>query len=446
MSDPYLKFSESNPFSTRFTAPGKTPFFFERAYVRQLKASHPAKFEEFFVRALGSCDDIRTSVCIQFLQDKFESNSCRGQIVGAHGSGKTTLLHALKDALIKNGYEIFSWTLHDQQKFLPDVFWLELQNFLQAPPNFLPTKCLLPPPVIAKEDYIAQQREALRDVFGGKDDKEQNKPEENLPQFCVSDSGEQTNNGDGSTGSTGACDQQVGNVGSGNVKSTSDARDVCDGYLGFNDSGNFGLNRRRPGQGSNASNFENDSEPVVFDPFPGIAPPPEETNVERDEEDEEEYDDVKIDASVVKPENEPEEQKKLEIPLPDEYDYKKGRSFFDKKIVCFDGFEQLSYVNRIIVRTFCRMNHLGLLLTTHSPAIGIPVLFRTVPSVDSLGQLMTFLLEDLDVAPEDAELETLLKNFHYDVREILFSLYDAYEKYRWAPREVREKLARKYPR
>lgn len=119
---------------------------------------------------------------------------------------------------------------------------------------------------------------------------------------------------------------------------------------------------------------------------------------------------------------------------------------FDKKVVFFDGFEQLSYANRVVVRTFCRMNRLGLLLTTHSPAIGIPVLFRATPSVEILRQILNYLLDDLDMTPEDSELEILLKNFNYDVREILFSLYDAFESYRWAPREMREKIVRRYPR
>ena len=92
------------------------------------------------------------------------------------------------------------------------------------------------------------------------------------------------------------------------------------------------------------------------------------------------------------------------------------------------------------------MNRLGLLLTTHSPAIGIPVLFRTHPSAEILRQLLSFLLDDIEATPADSELEILLKNFNYDVREILFSLYDAYENYRWAPREVREKIVKRYPR
>ena len=130
-TDDRAKFPESNPFSTRFTAPGKIPFFFERSFLRQLKASKPAKFEEFFIRALGAGEDIRGSVCLQFLVDRFETNGRRGQLVGPHGSGKSTLTCALKEALTKRGYEIFSWSLNDRNRFLPDVFWLELQRFLQ---------------------------------------------------------------------------------------------------------------------------------------------------------------------------------------------------------------------------------------------------------------------------------------------------------------------------
>ena len=134
MNESFSYFHESNPFSTRFTAPGKLPFFFERSFALYIKSSRPAKFQEFFSLALGLGEDIRTSVCLQYLVDKFQGHSCRGQIVGAHGSGKTTLMLALKERLQREGYEIFSWTLHDQGRFLPDVFWYEMQRFLQSVP------------------------------------------------------------------------------------------------------------------------------------------------------------------------------------------------------------------------------------------------------------------------------------------------------------------------
>ncbi len=449
-TDDRAKFPESNPFSTRFTAPGKTPFFFERSFLRQLKASKPAKFEEFFIRALGAGEDIRGSVCLQFLVDRFETNGRRGQIVGPHGSGKSTLTCALKEVLTKRGYEIFSWSLNDRNRFLPDVFWLELQRFLQSAPAFLPVKCLLPPPVVSPEDYWEQAREIVRDLSDVEtfDDDQEEKYDDvaTIDEFCVVKSASEN------SAKSDESERETAPNASAN-ESTSERRD---GFFGFNAAGNFGFNATRRGdaaprwpQPPQKKAAEGADAPTPFAPFPGVAPPNEPT--------------PNVDANKMAPNAEflaesaereaqnsaaeaRESQKKLEIPLPT-LDFQKKRSaMFDKKVVFFDGFEQLSYANRVVVRTFCRMNRLGLLLTTHSPAIGIPVLFRATPSVEILRQILNYLLDDLDMTPEDSELEILLKNFNYDVREILFSLYDAFESYRWAPREMREKIVRRYPR
>ena len=447
-TDDRAKFPESNPFSTRFTAPGKMPFFFERSFLRQLKASKPAKFEEFFIRALGAGEDIRGSVCLQFLVDRFETNGRRGQLVGPHGSGKSTLTCALKEALTKRGYEIFSWSLNDRNRFLPDVFWLELQRFLQSAPAFLPVKCLLPPPVVSPEDYWEQAREVVRDLSDVEtfDDDQEEKYDEvaTIDEFCV----------DGNAAENAAKSDEAERTTAATASEATDDASAKrrDGFFGFNAAGNFGFNATRRGDAAprwpappQKSNAEGTSEPTPFAPFPGVAPPNEPTaNVEANEPTPNA--DFLNGAGLASRAETREAQKKLEIPLPN-LDFQKKRSaMFDKKVVFFDGFEQLSYANRVVVRTFCRMNRLGLLLTTHSPAIGIPVLFRATPSVEILRQILNYLLDDLDMTPEDSELEILLKNFNYDVREILFSLYDAFESYRWAPREMREKIVRRYPR
>lgn len=448
-TDDRAKFPESNPFSTRFTAPGKIPFFFERSFLRQLKASKPAKFEEFFIRALGAGEDIRGSVCLQFLVDRFETNGRRGQLVGPHGSGKSTLTCALKEALTKRGYEIFSWSLNDRNRFLPDVFWLELQRFLQSAPAFLPVKCLLPPPVVSPEDYWEQAREIVRDLSDVEtfDDDQEEKYDDvaTIDEFCV----------DGSATENPAKSAESERKPAPECTDDTSAK-RRDGFFGFNAAGKFGFNATRRGDAvprwpapPQKKDAEGTDAPTPFAPFPGVAPPNEPTA--NDEANETPPNAEFLAGSAEREaQNAAKEardsQKKLEIPLPTLDFQKKRGAMFDKKVVFFDGFEQLSYANRVVVRTFCRMNRLGLLLTTHSPAIGIPVLFRATPSVEILRQILNYLLDDLDMTPEDSELEILLKNFNYDVREILFSLYDAFESYRWAPREMREKIVRRYPR
>ncbi|MBQ5367719.1 MAG: hypothetical protein IIU43_09620, partial [Thermoguttaceae bacterium] len=414
MSNPSPKFPKSNPFSTCYTAPGKTPYFFEAAYMRQLKSAHPAKFEEYFTRNLGLGEDqLRHKVGVNFLVDKFESHSCRGQIVGNHGSGKTTLLYSLRTVFLERGYEIFSWELHDQQSFLPDVFWFELQKFLRAAPNFLPTQCLLPPPVVSQKDYIEQRRAVAREFMPDDAEPDAEEQEEKL-EFRVPDRPEEASAEPAAAEEPEKADESERNGAAEqdgeplevegaedserpeteaapkietplmtllrtpaveNFREFSEGRKSRNkGVLGFNEVGNFGLtNGKRDGVRSDLENtrFGEEQSSVPFAPFPGIAPgvdEPAESGETGD--DEEEYDDVRVEPASNFPALRTQRDRRLAIPTLEGLDIEKRRSFFEKKVVFFDGFEQLSYVNRIILRTFCRMNRLGLLITSHTPAIG----------------------------------------------------------------------------
>ncbi len=334
-------------------------------------------------------------------------------------------MSVLKTKLADLGYEIFYWELHDQQNFLPDLFWLELQDFLRSAPKFMPTQCLLPPPVVSREEYIAQQRESLRGVLGDIDERAAFAPslddedEEELDEIETVEEFQ-------ASGASNSPAQAV--------HASESTASRAKGVFGFNAAGRFGFNRTK----EDVESVVPREEPLAFAPFQDLEP----SNDAPNEKPQEKFsiDAASLTAAVLQ------EQKKLAIPLPVDHNPVRNRAFFEKKVVFFDGFEQLSYANRIIVRSFCRLNHLGLLLTTHTPAIGVPVLFRTNPSVETLEQILDFLLEDPDMVPDPSELAILLNNFHNDVRSILFSLYDAYEKYRWAPREVREKIVRRYPR
>ena len=449
MNESFSTFNEGNPFSTRFTAPGKTPFFFERSFLHRIKNSKTEKFQTFFARALGMGEDLRASICLQYLVDQFETHSCRGQIVGGRGAGKTTLMCAIKERLLREGYEIFSWSLSDQNRFLPDVFWYELQQFLQTVPVFLPNKCLLPPPVMSREEYLRQQREAMNSVFGDPQEgktPEEKKDDDEIGEFRVSDEALARANADAAAEApenenAPKCDPPPNEISE--SKTTEEI-----GLMKFEREESKPV---EPG-------LQDAMQPIKFAPFHGLEPreaddatPTSDGSSDAPVEPEEELDELEIVESESEPASAAADDDPIEL-LATPIDFKKRRSLFEKKALFFDGFDHLTYVNRIILRTFCRMNHLGLLIATRTPAIGLPVLFRTIPSVEVLDQLLKFLLEDFDSEMEggmevsETELETLLKNFHYDVREILFSLYDAYETYRRAPRDLREKILRDFPR
>ncbi|MDO5566008.1 MAG: ATP-binding protein, partial [Planctomycetia bacterium] len=67
-----------------------------------------------------------------------------------------------------------------------------------------------------------------------------------------------------------------------------------------------------------------------------------------------------------------------------------------KRIVFLDGFEQLSWFHRVGFRYFCKCRQLGMLLSTHSPALGLPILYRTATSRRTLGLILEYLLDESD--------------------------------------------------
>lgn len=79
----------SNPFATRYIAPGAIPFLFAD----------------------------RQSV--QSLVDRLPTQGWWGQIVGPHGSGKSSLLGELLAVCDAQGRDVRRWTLRDRQRRLP---------------------------------------------------------------------------------------------------------------------------------------------------------------------------------------------------------------------------------------------------------------------------------------------------------------------------------------
>jgi hypothetical protein len=82
----------ANPFSTRFTHPGRLPFL----------------FGDDEKETLGS------------LLARLRATGLRGEIVGPHGSGKTTLLSHLVETLKGDGISPAVFALSDGQRRMPD--------------------------------------------------------------------------------------------------------------------------------------------------------------------------------------------------------------------------------------------------------------------------------------------------------------------------------------
>ncbi len=101
-----------------------------------------------------------------------------------------------------------------------------------------------------------------------------------------------------------------------------------------------------------------------------------------------------------------------------------------KRIVFLDGFEQLAWFHRIGFRYFCRSRQLGMLLSTHLPAMGLTVLYRTATSRRTLGLILEYLLDESDFRVDENLVDKLFDRYRGNIRSILFDLYDEYERQR----------------
>jgi hypothetical protein len=100
------------------------------------------------------------------------------------------------------------------------------------------------------------------------------------------------------------------------------------------------------------------------------------------------------------------------------------------RVVVIDGYEQLGWRARLRVRWLCRRRNYGLLVTTHRPT-GLPTLWRTEVSPELARHLIERLRPGMP-APPESELAGRLGMWQGNFREVLFELYDEYERERRA--------------
>jgi len=99
-------------------------------------------------------------------------------------------------------------------------------------------------------------------------------------------------------------------------------------------------------------------------------------------------------------------------------------------LVVIDGYEQLSYWNRWCLNRRCRTAGAGLLVTVHGPT-ALPELFRTTADVELAGRVVEHLLADRPdcaAAIDREEVSRAWSKHGGNIREMLFDLYDVYER------------------
>jgi len=103
------------------------------------------------------------------------------------------------------------------------------------------------------------------------------------------------------------------------------------------------------------------------------------------------------------------------------------RNLVPGTVIIVDGYEQLAPWRRFLWKRFCRRRGLGLLVTSHA-SMGLPDLCRTATGLALAQHLVDALLGQSasTIAPE--EIRQRFKRRRGNLREVLFDLYDLYEK------------------
>jgi hypothetical protein len=105
-------------------------------------------------------------------------------------------------------------------------------------------------------------------------------------------------------------------------------------------------------------------------------------------------------------------------------------------ILVVDGYEQLGWQARRQLRTMCRRNDCGLLVTAHreSAAGELPILYRTQASLEIVQYLINHELPSHGGLIEPRDVAAAFEAHRGNVRETLFALYDLFERRRHAGR------------
>ncbi|MBC7852861.1 MAG: hypothetical protein IAF94_05445 [Pirellulaceae bacterium] len=98
--------------------------------------------------------------------------------------------------------------------------------------------------------------------------------------------------------------------------------------------------------------------------------------------------------------------------------------------VVIDGYEQLSWWSKRRLQASVKARQAGLLVTAHQP-MGLPSLFTTKPTLDLARQIVARLLEggmDGTEVPSYDDVAAAFAAHGANLREMLFSLYDVYQR------------------
>jgi hypothetical protein len=91
-----------------------------------------------------------------------------------------------------------------------------------------------------------------------------------------------------------------------------------------------------------------------------------------------------------------------------------------------DGYEQLSWLSRALVKWRCHNAAAGLLVTSHEPT-GLPTLYRTRVDATLAQSLVSTLTVERDSPITAADVAASHACHGSNLRELFFALYDRHE-------------------
>ena len=100
-------------------------------------------------------------------------------------------------------------------------------------------------------------------------------------------------------------------------------------------------------------------------------------------------------------------------------------------LVIIDGYEQLGWLQRLLLKRRCRRAGAGLLVTSHAPT-GLPTLITLAPDLLLVQQLVATLCERTSAQITPADVTASHAGRGSNVRDIFFDLYDRHERLRRA--------------
>ena len=110
-------------------------------------------------------------------------------------------------------------------------------------------------------------------------------------------------------------------------------------------------------------------------------------------------------------------------------------------LLVIDGIERLGWLHRKLLMAHCRSNKIGLLVTTHRPLAGLPIIAKTNPEIKTFRKLVAHLLQPAGAnshVPDSfaesgissIDLDSAFRQSNGDFREALMKLYDVLEQNR----------------